>query len=441
MIISNWGKYPEIEAEEMLYRDKSTLPLILNAKNWIPRGMGLCYGDSALSKTVVSSLKLNHFLAFDAQSGILTCESGVTFEDILNTFVPKGWFPPVTPGTKFVSMGGAIASDVHGKNHHKEGSFSRYVHSFRLLTAEGEYLFCSPSSNPEIFNATFGGMGLTGLILSLTFQLKRIESSLIKMESLKTRDLQETLAVLNEFESATYTVAWTDCLSRGKKLGRSLFLKGEHASLSDLSNTRFSGSPLSVPNKLKLSVPFNFPSFALNPFSVKAFNFLLYNKQFSKKVSKIADYDGFFYPLDSIYHWNRIYGKRGFTQYQFVIPKKEGYTGLKKIIEKIGSQKMGSFLVVLKTFGKQENQYLAFPEEGYTLAMDFAMEPRLFPFLEELDAIVLEYGGRVYLTKDARLPKDTFQKMYPQTENFLKIRNLLDPERKIRSLQSERLGI
>lgn len=440
-MISNWGKYPEIDAEEVLYRDKNTLSLITKGKSWIPRGMGRCYGDSALSQVVVSSLYMNHFLAFDAQTGVLTCESGVTFEDILNTFVPMGWFPPVTPGTKFVSMGGAIASDVHGKNHHKEGSFSRYVHSFRLLTAEGENLLCSRSENPEIFDATFGGMGLTGMVLSLTVQLKRIESSLIKTESLKTRNLEETLAVLNEFESATYTVAWTDCLSGGNKLGRSLFLKGEHATLSDLSGHKYSGSPLEVPQKIKLTVPFNFPSFALNPLSVKAFNFAYYNKQFLKEVSKLSDYDGFFYPLDSIYHWNRIYGKRGFTQYQFVIPKKEGYTGLKKIIEKIGSQQMGSFLVVLKTFGKQENQYLAFPEEGYTLAMDFAMEPRLFPFLEELDAIVLEYGGRVYLTKDARLPKDTFLRMYPQAENFLKIRNLLDPERKIRSLQSERLGI
>ena len=243
-MVSNWGKYPETEGEERFFTDSESIQSFLTGGKWIPRGMGRCYGDSSLGEKMLSSLKMNRFLAFDAEKGIVTCESGITFEDLLNTFVPKGWFPPVTPGTKFVSMGGAIASDVHGKNHHKEGSFSRYVYAFSLLTASGEILQCSPTENSAIFYATFGGMGLTGIVLSLTLQLKKIESSLIHMQSIKTRDLRETMDVIEQFETATYTVAWTDCLSKGKKMGRGHFLKGEHATLSDIAATKFAQNPL-----------------------------------------------------------------------------------------------------------------------------------------------------------------------------------------------------
>jgi decaprenylphospho-beta-D-ribofuranose 2-oxidase len=441
MQIYGWGKYPVIEGEEYTHSYAHNIVNECRKTNWIPRGMARSYGDSALASKTISSLKLNRFLAFEEETGILSCESGVTFEDILTYFVPKGWFPPVTPGTKFVTMGGAIASDVHGKNHHKEGSFSNHTHSFILCTAKGEILNCSRSENVPVFWATLGGMGLTGMVLTVTFQLKKIETSWIKMESVKTRNLAETLAILNENEDATYTMAWTDCMKKGDSMGRSVFMKGEHASLYEISDTKIYEQSLALPNKLKLTVPFDFPSFALNSFSVKAFNFLYYNKQFPKKKEVIADYDSFFYPLDAIHHWNRIYGKRGFTQYQFVIPKEKGYEGMKRIIEKIGAARMGSFLVVLKAFGPQNSEYLAFPQAGYTLAMDFAIEPRLFPFLEELDKIVLEYGGRVYLTKDARLSPETFRIMYPTLPRFQAIIQGLDPERKIRSVQSDRLGI
>lgn len=441
MQIYGWGKYPVIEGEELTYSYAHNIVDECRKTDWIPRGMARSYGDSALATKTISSLKLNRFLAFDEKTGGLTCESGVTFEDILTYFVPRGWFPPVTPGTKFVTMGGAIASDVHGKNHHKEGSFSNHTHSFTLCTAKGEILNCSRNENAAIFWATLGGMGLTGMVLTVTFQLKKIETSWIKMESIQTRNLEETLDVLNEYESATYTVAWTDCLMQGKNLGRSLFMKGEHASLYDISATKHVQNPLRTPSKLQLSLPFNFPSFTVNSLTVKAFNFLYYNKQLSKETHAIADYDTFFYPLDFVHHWNRIYGKRGFTQYQFVIPKEKGYEGMKRIIEKIGAAGMGSFLVVLKTFGPQDSEYLAFPQAGYTLAMDFAIEPRLFPFLEELDEIVLEYGGRIYLTKDARLSPETFRKMYPNLPQFQAIIQGLDPERRIRSVQSDRLEI
>lgn len=441
MQITSWGKYPLIDANEIAVPQIQDASSLVNHPSWIPRGMARSYGDSSLGKTMLSSLKWNRFLAFNPKTGILTCEAGITFEDILTHFVPKGWFPPVTPGTKFVSMGGAIASDVHGKNHHKEGSFSQHTLSFTLCTAKGEIITCSRAENASIFWATFGGMGLTGIVLTLTLQLKKIETAWIKMESIKTRNLAETLAVLNAYESATYTVAWTDCLMQGKNLGRSVFMKGEHASLYDIAATKHAQTPLQIPSKLQLSLPFNFPSFTVNSLTVKAFNFLYYNKQFSKETHTIANYDTFFYPLDFVHHWNRIYGKKGFTQYQFVIPKEKGYEGMKRIIQKIGEAGLGSFLVVLKTFGEQNSEYLAFPQAGYTLALDFGIEPRVFPFLEELDKIVLEYGGRVYLTKDARLSAETFRKMYPTLPQFQQVIQSLDPERKIQSLQSVRLGI
>jgi FAD/FMN-containing dehydrogenase len=284
-------------------------------------------------------------------------------------------------------------------------------------------------------------MGLTGIVLSLTIQLKKIETAFIQTENIKARNLTHVLELLDEFENATYTVAWTDCLSKGSQQGRSILMKGEHAALSEIQGTKFATAPLGGASSFKAMVPFYFPSFALNSLTVKAFNFLYYHKQTSPIVRKLTHYDSFFYPLDAIYYWNRIYGKRGFTQYQFVIPKEKGQVGLKKIMDKISDKGMGSFLVVLKSFGAQESPFLSFPQAGYTLAMDFPIEPKLFPFLAELDEIVLEYGGRVYLTKDTRLPADTFRKMYPNLPMFQSVLAEINATRKWQSLQSMRLEI
>lgn len=441
MKISNWGNYPVIEAKSCAPNEQNAVyKAIKGEKNWVARGMGRCYGDSSLAETSISSLKMNRFLAFDTAKGILTCEAGVTFEDILETFVPKGWFPPVTPGTKFVSMGGAVASDVHGKNHHIEGSFSQHTLSFALMLASGEIITCSRQENTDIFWATFGGMGLTGIILQVTLRLKKIETSYIKVESIKAKNLEEILSLLLDFEHATYTVAWIDCTTSGSNMGRSILMKGEHASLEQLKNTKYAANPLAIPQKLKLNVPFYFPSFALNNLTVGAFNFAYYNKQFSKEISLIQDYDSFFYPLDAIHHWNRIYGKRGFTQYQFVIPKTAGYEGMKKIMEIVVKAGIASFLAVLKTFGKQDG-LLSFPMEGYTLTLDFPISPQLFPILDSLDEIVSSYGGRIYLTKDVRVSAEMFAKMYPKLPEFQAILQKIDPQGAIQSLQSKRLNI
>ncbi|MDB4286036.1 FAD-binding oxidoreductase [bacterium] len=435
MSITNWGKYPVTEAPELRYHEGMDM-----GDSWIPRGMGRCYGDSSLGEQMISVLSNNRFLHFDSTTGILTCEAGVTYDDLLTHFVPKGWFPPVTPGTKFVSLGGAIASDVHGKNHHKEGALSSHVLSIELLTATGEVLTCTPTQNADVFDATFGGMGLTGLVMRLTIRLKKIDNSYIKLHVVKARNLDEIMDQFEEYNHYTYSVAWIDTIASGKNMGRSILNLGEHASSEEIAGTKFQKEPFALHGPPKLNIPINFPNFALNPLTVRMFNFAYYNKQFKKEVHSIQHYEPFFYPLDALNNWNRIYGKRGFTQYQFAIPPENGREGMHDILGRISKAGLGSFLAVLKTFGPQSGM-MAFPVKGYTLALDFAITKKLFPFLDELDKVVESYGGRVYLTKDVRLKPDTLARMYPQLPEFKALLDRLDPGQTIRSMQSERLGL
>jgi len=422
-------------------REDLLVESVKNTPKIIARGMGRCYGDSALAGHILSSLKLNCFLRFDEQNGVLDCEAGVTFDDILRTVVPAGWFLPVTPGTKFITVGGAIASDIHGKNHHAAGTFSDHVHWFDLLLANGEIRRCSRTENIGLFRLTCGGMGLTGIILRASFGLEKIESSYIRQESIKAKNLDDIMRLFEDSASWTKTVAWIDCLSKGAKMGRSIMMRGEVAKLSDLRTERQRAQPLQVHKSAMLNVPFNFPSFVLNSFSVKAFNFLYYNKHPNRQVNSIIHYDTFYYPLDIVHNWNRIYGKNGFTQYQFVLPYATSREGLIDIIGLIGKRNMGSFLTVLKLFGKQEENYLRFPMEGYTLAMDFKINKRVWNFLDEMDELVLKYGGRVYLTKDVRMRPETLQAMYPQAGEFREKVHVTDPLEKFSSVQSQRIGI
>lgn len=435
---TNWGKYPSIEAPELSFRKGMDVGELNGS--WIPRGMGRCYGDSSLGEKMLSSRSLNRFLAFDPTTGIVRCEAGVTYEDLLETFVPKGWFPPVTPGTKFVSMGGALASDVHGKNHHKEGSISSFVKSFDLMLASGEIVECSPTARPDLFQATLGGMGLTGMILTVTLQLKRIESAYIKLHSVKNRNWDELIDLFEQYQDVTYSVAWIDSLARGKHAGRGVFLMGEHATEADLAGTKYAKNPLDIPSKKSFNIPFDFPTIALNRLSMKAFNLFYYHKQFKKEAHGFAHYEGYFYPLDILDNWNRIYGKRGFTQYQFVIPPENGREGMRDILNRIARSGHGSFLTVLKTFGHQEG-LMNFPMKGYTLALDFPIRKGLFSFLDELDQVVAAHGGRVYLTKDARMAPEMLARFYPKLDKFKGILAEVDPAQRIRSMQSERLGM
>ncbi len=400
--ISNWGNYPRIEAEQtaLEYSDELS-DFVRQQPDLLARGNGRCYGDAALHDRLFSSLRLNKMLDFDTRAGELECQSGVLFSDILALIMPQGFFLPVTPGTKFITLGGAIAADVHGKNHHSEGCFSRHLISFELMNGQGEQLHCSRQSHPELFWNTIGGMGLTGIILSARFRLKRIQTAYLRQERLKAPNLAAIMQLFEASANWTYTVAWIDCLQRGEKRGRSILFRGEHALPEELS-ARQQQAPLRPPSKRSLSVPFYLPSFTLNTFSVKAFNWLYYHRQRQPIEKTIVDYDTFFYPLDMIHHWNRIYGRGGFTQYQLVLPKAQCAEGLAAILDCIRSYGQGSFLCVLKLFGpKAEEAPHSFPIEGYTLALDFKISKNIRRLIAELDKLVVQYGGKVYLAKDA----------------------------------------
>jgi FAD/FMN-containing dehydrogenase len=431
MKLSGWGRYPEIDAHVALPRTATDAAAAFPGFTGIPRGLGRSYGDSALADQVMSTAGLNHFLHFDPSTGQLRCGAGVSLEHILELVIPKGWFLPVTPGTKFVTVGGCIASDVHGKNHHVDGNFSEHVRSFRMALPSGELVFCSREENPDLFRAASGGMGLVGVITDAELQLRPIRTTTLEQTTIKARNLEEILDLFAVHQSVPYSVAWIDCLSSGDSLGRSLLMLGRHAENGAL---KVGGPP-------RKGIPVDFPGFVLNSMSIRAFNVLYYNRMLRKETTSKVHYDPFFYPLDGIRDWNRMYGKSGFTQYQFVLPTSSGLAGMKTILVMIAASGQGSFLAVLKAFGPENENYLSFPMEGITLALDFRLRPSLYPLLEELDGIVLDHGGRIYLTKDVRMKESTFKNSYPRWEQFAAIRERIGAAGVLESHQSRRLGI
>jgi FAD/FMN-containing dehydrogenase len=364
----SWGNYPKVEQSKQdvyhVYPDSFSFPdsndKTADTSLFLAYAQGRSYGDVCQNEKgiLLDTQHLDHFIKYDKDKGILRCEAGVTFENILQLIIPHNWFLPVTPGTKYISVGGAIANDVHGKNHHKAGTFGRYVIKFELLRSNGERLVCSPTKNTDLFNATIGGLGLTGLINWVEFSLKKIPGSAIKQETIKFNTLQEFFKISDESDKDwEYTVAWVDCLATGDELGRGLFMRGNHC--EEKKKHQFKTS--------KLSVPFNAPGFLLNKYTVNAFN----NFYFKRPIKAIAtiDYGPFFYPLDSIANWNRLYGSRGFMQYQCVIPKQHRETALQKMLQIISASGQASFLSVLKEFGDIKSPgLLSFPKQGTTLA-------------------------------------------------------------------------
>jgi decaprenylphospho-beta-D-ribofuranose 2-oxidase len=435
--IANWGNYPVMESEVRTFSfDEQLVKLLEKSDHVIPRGNGRCYGDASLAGTTISTLHYNRILSFDHNAGVFECQSGLTLDRILEVIVPKGWFLPVTPGTKFITVGGAVGSDVHGKNHHVDGSFSNHIVEMDVMIADGKVITCSPIKNEDLFEATCGGMGLTGMITRVKFNLKKIETSYIKQKQIKASNLDDLLQLFEKYQHYTYSMAWIDCLTTGEHFGRGILIVGEHATVQEL-NARQKKNPLALPGKPKITFPFNLPSWVLNSFTVKAFNFLYYGKNLKKEINNIVPYEPFFYPLDAILHWNRGYGKKGFVQYQFVLPL-SAKKGLVEILKRISDEGLGSFLAVLKVFGKQRS-LISFPDEGYTLALDFPVRKGLFEFLDELDAIVLNYGGRLYMSKDARMKPEVLLKGYPGLEKFKTIVRKYNPSAKFSSIQSERL--
>jgi FAD/FMN-containing dehydrogenase len=424
--VTNWGNYPvvkkEIKAEESYDKIRDFLK---NHNEVIARGNGRCYGDASLGEAIFSTKKLNKFISFDRINGVLECEAGVLLSEILEVAVPQGYFLMVTPGTKLITIGGAIASDVHGKGIH---CFSECLIDFSIMIENGEILKCSREENSDKFWATIGGMGLTGIILSAKIRLKEIETAYIKQESIKAENLDEIFELFEECKNWTYNVAWIDCLAKGKSIGRSVLQRGEFATKEELPE-KLKQKPLQLKKKIIPTIPFYFPNFVLNNLTVKIFNFLIYNKQRSKVVKNVVEYESFFYPLDVINDWNKIYGKSGFIQYQMVIPVEKGKEGMKKILETISKSGNGSFLAVLKYIGKNNPlAYNSFPFEGYTLALDFKVNRQLIQLVSNLDKIVEEYGGRIYRTKDSMSK--------PSLTNYLKNTE----SSKFVSLQSKRIA-
>lgn len=440
--LSGWGRYPVQQCDQR--RPERFSGLLDDRAPRIARGQGRSYGDAALNDEglVLLTERINRLLQFDESRGVLRAEAGVTLAELLRVLVPRGWFPKVTPGTQYVSLGGCIAADVHGKNHHRDGSFSNSVDELTLITAEGKRLRCSPKRNEKAFRATVGGMGLTGVIGEVALQFRPIESAYLVAEHQPTRHLEETLAYLDDdvFDDE-YTVAWIDGMATGDALGRGVFMRGHHASATELPGN-LQRSALEIPGRAVHSVPLDFPGWFLHPALLKVFNALYYRRQGSRRSPFVTDYASFFYPLDAVGEWNRLYGRNGFLQYQFVVPGESGRAVLRSVLDRLVRQGYGSFLAVLKKFGAEGNGLLSFPKPGYTLAVDIPMRgDGLLRLLSELDDEVAACGGRVYLAKDARLSPERFRRMYPRFAEWQRIKRDLDPESVFSSTLSRRLKL
>ena len=443
--LSGWGNFPVQECDVYRPSDLEEIRLILeNAEqsDFISRGRGRSYGDAALNQNggVLLPNGLDRIRHWDQNSGELVCEAATTLSQILEYIVPRGFFLPITPGTRHISVGGAIAADVHGKNHHRDGTISRQLLSIRLLTASGSVLTCSREENSDLFWATLGGMGLTGVIVDATLKLRRVETSYMNTCTERCRDLDDALERMATGDrSYDYAVTWVDCLARGGSLGRSVLLRANPARLDELP-AALRAKPLSVSTARSLALPFSLPSGLLNPHTMRLFNAAIY-RAFRNRTG-VVGYDRYFYPLDRIGNWNRIYGRRGVLQYQLVLPAAKARQGLVEILERTSRDRSGSFLAVLKSTGPANEAPLSFPLEGISLALDFPNHgPSLLETIRRLDQIVLKCGGRVYLAKDSTLRPEDFATMYPRLEEFQEIKARHDPDTRFSSSLARRLRI
>ncbi|TIK66000.1 FAD-binding oxidoreductase [Stenotrophomonas maltophilia] len=412
----SWGRYPRVEQRiaPMLDR-RSLLPLPPEGGTVLPHGNGRSYGDSCLNPgaTLLTSRALDRFIDFDPATGIVRCEAGVTLADILDIALPRGWFLPVTPGTRYATVGGAIGNDVHGKNHHRAGTFGHHVRCLELLRSDGLRQQLSPADDSGLFAATVGGLGLTGFITWAELQLRRVPGPWIETESIRFDNLAEFFALSRDSASDfEYTVAWIDCLARGPALGRGHFLRGDHA-----PGEAHAATPSSAPRRSMPLVP---PVSLVNKLTLRPFNTLYYWRQLARRARHLSHYQNYFYPLDGINHWNRMYGPRGFLQHQCVLPPQTAQDATAALLGEIARSGRGSFLAVLKEFGDRPSSgLLSFPRPGTTLALDFPNEgPGLLKMLDRLDRIVSEAGGAVYPAKDARMSGALFRQGYPAWEAF-----------------------
>ena len=414
----SWGRYPRLHANFIPLYWTTDFPLrTAPGTSMLAVGLGRSYGDVCLLEggTLLGSTGLSRLLAFNPETGVLRCEAGVSLADILDFAVPRGWFLAITPGTKYVTVGGAIANDIHGKNHHVAGTFGRHVPRFELVRSDGWRLECSPDENSDWYRATIGGLGLTGLITWADVQLRPIVSRKVDFEGIKFVGIDQFLELSKAAAETEYTVSWIDCVAQGRDFARGIFMRGTHSSRPE----KLVPSP-----KPRLRVPTEMPSGLLNRFTVGTFNSLYYHRQFATRKTARIDYEPFFYPLDGILHWNRIYGRKGLLQFQCVLPHENGggTYGMVEILRAITRSGLASFLAVIKVFGNIGSPgILSFPRPGITLALDFPVgREASFELLHSLAAITLEHGGRMYPAKDALMTPRQFQTFYPQWELFAK---------------------
>ena len=416
----SWGRYPLYNADLRHLHWQGDFPGAIQGVHHgvLPVGMGRSYGDVCLLRdgTLLDATSMNRLLAFDPETGLLTAEAGVTLAQILDFAVPRGYFLPVTPGTKYVTLGGAIANDIHGKNHHIAGTFGNHVTQFELVRSDGARLHCTPLENPDFYSATIGGMGLTGVITWAQVRLKPIVSRMVDYQGLQFHGIDEFLDLTERSQHIEYTVSWVDVTSQGKNFCRGIFMQGDHSQVP---------APLKPSTAPKLVFPMELPGWALNSTTVGLFNTLFFNKQIKSRVTALQDYEPFFYPLDAVLKWNKMYGKRGLLQFQYVIPWEHARQGTVAILREVAKSGLASFLAVLKAFGDVPSPgMMSFPKPGITLALDFPIKPDVsFALFDRLAEMTHEFGGRLYPAKDARMTAAQYQAFYPQWERFARYKD------------------
>ena len=404
----------------------------VDASGLLAHGAGTSYGDVGLNPggRVLLTQRLNRLLAFDPETGEVVAEPGVTIADLLRVFPPRGYTIPVSPGTAFVTLGGAVANDVHGKNHEGAGSFCNHVRWLDLLLPSGEIVRAGPDQRPALFQATAGGVGLTGVILAVCLRLVKTQSNGMRVDERRIADLDGFLAALEEAEPGAHSVGWIDALSGGRALGRGILQVG-----------RVAAEPAPPPSGRTRSLPIDLPGFALNPLTVAAFNALYWRRVPIGGRQRLLAYETFSYPLDALLQWNRLYGRRGFHQFQCVVPTAEGPTALRRLLEEASRARAASFLAVLKRLGDGRAGFLSFPRAGYTLAMDFPHRSGTLALLGRLEWIVRDHGGRLYLAKDSAMSPEGFAEMYPELDPFRAVLAEVDPNGRMTSALARRLKL
>jgi decaprenylphospho-beta-D-ribofuranose 2-oxidase len=443
-LLSGWGNTAPSLATVSHPRSADEVAALLASSRGplIARGLGRSYGDAAQcgGGTVISNRSLWQLSPIDTSSGLVTAGAGVSIDELISVALPAGFFVPVTPGTRQVTVGGAIAADIHGKNHHVDGSFMRHVTSMTLATPTG-MLSVSPDDDPELFWGTAGGMGLTGIVTEATIRLIPVDTGYVSVDTERFENLDAIMAAMATGDAGyRYSVAWVDCMTSGPRLGRGVLTRGDHAPLDALS-AKQAGDPLAVPSGPKLAVPFTPPSGLLNKLSISAFNELWFRKAPAKRDGEIQSIGSFFHPLDGVSSWNRLHGQRGFLQYQFAVPQQAGDV-VRRAIELLSGAKVPSFLAVLKRFGPADPGPLSFPIEGWTLALDMPVGPPQLPgILDQLDTMVAEAEGRLYLAKDSRVSAELLRVMYPKIDQLSELRRRVDPDGILASDLSRRLEL